>query len=356
LINNGDLTESKVTMKKIAIRADADEVRGMGHLMRCIAIAECIGELGNECLFFIKENQKAIAILKKNGMNYKILQNAVHGKESELDELKAELKEEGIGTLLIDAYDVTEKYFQTLHQSVRLIYIDDLNQFKYDVDGIVNYAWSTSKDQYDKYNYSNVDFLMGKQYIPVRKTFLNRRQEQIPPILKNVLITTGGTDPHHIVTGFIAQWDFEKYKNINLQVIIGQFYDNKEELRTLAAENPQIKVYENLTDLAEIMSKCEAAVSAGGTTIWELSTVGVPVVGIAFVENQKGIFPLEDAGLLAKAVDFLQDDEDALKLIIRSVERLIEDDVYRFKLAGYAKNQIDGLGAMRIAQYIVSYR
>lgn len=341
-------------MKKIAIRTDADEVRGMGHLMRCTAIAECICSLGHECLFIIKENKKAIAILEQNKMIYRILQNAVHGKEFELEELKGVIEREGIHTLLIDAYDVTNKYFKTLHQDVRLIYIDDLNQFKYDVDGIVDYAWSASEEQYKKYNYSDVDFLMGNQYIPVRKSFLDNRQEQIPPTVKNVLITTGGTDPKHIVTRIIEKWNFEKYADVNLQVIIGQFYDNKEELKSLARQYPQINVYENLTNLSEIMSKCEVAVSAGGTTIWELCTIGVPIVGIAFVENQKGIFPLEEAGILAKAVDFLKNEENAITLIIKSIERLIEDNQYRSKLVYSAKNQVDGLGAMRIAKYIVS--
>lgn len=340
-------------MKTIAIRTDADKMRGMGHLMRCIAIAEGIGALGHESLFIIRENAKAIQVLEQNQMRYEVLKTNVGEKEAELEELIALLQRFGIETLLLDAYDITERYLSCLHKVIRLVYMDDMNMFRYDVDALVNYTWKASAKQYEKHNYSNVEFLLGSRYIPVRNTFLVNRQEQIPQKVENVLLTTGGTDPEHIVMKLMKKWDFEKYPDIKLHVIVGQYYDNKDELEDMAKRYPQIQLYENVTNLAPIMSQCEAAISAGGTTIWELCTVGVPAIGIAFVENQKGIFPLGEDGMLAAAVDFMKDEEQALQQVLNNAVRLLEHADYRQGLIETIKLHADGLGARRIAEYLL---
>lgn len=42
--------------------------------------------------------------------------------------------------MLIDSYEVTEKYLREVHNLVRVMYIDDLNINPYEVDALVCYA------------------------------------------------------------------------------------------------------------------------------------------------------------------------------------------------------------------------
>ena len=53
-------------------------------------------------------------------------------------------------------------------------------------------------------------------------------------------------------------------------MIVGSMNRNENMLRELAAENPKIILHKNIPDMWRYMQQCEAAVSAGGTTLLEL--------------------------------------------------------------------------------------
>ena len=46
----------------IAIRADGNEVLGMGHLMRCISIGKSLEKHGARCLFIVAQKQSGAFI------------------------------------------------------------------------------------------------------------------------------------------------------------------------------------------------------------------------------------------------------------------------------------------------------
>lgn len=45
----------------------------------------------------------------------------------------------------------------------------------------------------------------------------------------------------------------------------------------------------DVKDMAGLMTACQLAVTAGGTTIYELSVLGVPFVCFSYAENQEGL-------------------------------------------------------------------
>lgn len=338
--------------KKVIIRTDADSVRGMGHLMRCIAIAQRIPECDGECIFYIGNQEHAARILEQYQMQYVVLETADRGKEGELEELLQRGRKEQAAAILIDAYDVTQYYLSSLRTIAKVVYLDDLNQFYYPVDGMINYTWGVDRAEYEKYPYQDEVFLLGREYIPVRKEFSPEKEYTFGEV-RNVMLTTGGTDPEHIVSRFLEKWKAAQHNQVKLHVILGKYFDNIEEIRQLASDKAQIVLYENLTNLSEVMRKCEVAVSAGGTTIWELCSVGVATVGVAFVENQQGIFRLEQEGILAGAINMMEADEQAMNQLLACVEHLMEDREYRQRLVQKAHEQIDGMGSKRIAQYLL---
>lgn len=337
----------------IGIRADANEVIGMGHLMRCISIAQAVREQGETCIFFTCENNLAAELLEEYRFPYCFIRESYDEKEKELYTLQREIEKRDIRVVLLDSYEVTEEYLKRLHQMVKLVYMDDLNSFLYDVDGVVNYSLHASEALYAPFGYSGTDFLLGHKYIPLRKEFCGGDFRRNSGKVRNIMLTTGGTDPFGITAGVLQGWNFEKFGDVTFHVVAGQYFDGeyRNKLRELAENRENVILYENLFQLSGVMERCDAAFSAGGTTVLELCAMGVAVVGMAFADNQSAVFGYAKEGMIAGAVDILQ--EDGLKKARDIMEKLIEDLEYFKRVQERARTFVDGKGAGRLADYLI---
>jgi UDP-2,4-diacetamido-2,4,6-trideoxy-beta-L-altropyranose hydrolase len=94
------------------------------------------------------------------------------------------------------------------------------------------------------------------------------------------------------------------------------------------------------SDMAEVMSHVDVAVSAAGSTAWELCALGVPSLLIAVSPNQTGVAAaLDRAGA---AVRTTMDD------VSRDLAALLADDSRRSALSSRARTVTDGRGARRV--------
>ncbi len=339
----------------IGIRADSNEIIGMGHLMRCLSVGLQIRKLGEECIFILCKNDRAEELLKKYGFCYVFISGEFNKKDDEIEDLKNIIAEKNISLLLLDSYEITQKYLTALKNATKLVYIDDINRFHYDVDAIINYSCLAKKSWYQQFDYDNsVDFLIGSKYIPLREAFASRDFKRNRDFVSNILITTGGTDPFGISEYILKNWNFEKYKKIKIHVIIGQYYKNKEVLKELARKNPNIITYENIFDISDIMKQCEIGLSAGGTTLWELCSLKVAVIGVAFAENQNGISAYVEKGFIANTVN-VSNGISSLNEAIKSIEYLISNNDFRNEIINKASEYVDGNGAKRIAEYLTDF-
>ena len=211
--------------------------------------------------------------------------------EKELPELLS-LLSKAPSLLFVDSYFVTEPYLQAVSGICPVAYLDDLQLFDYPVDLVINYD-IIPEDMLPSYQaaYKRAgQTLLGASYTPLRRQF----QMEVPavrPSVKDILITTGGSDPYHFclnllscfqerLSALIAEPDF------HLHVLIGSLNEDKRLLKELAEELPFLKLHENVTDMAALMASCDLAISAAGTTLYELCAVGIPAVSYSFADNQ----------------------------------------------------------------------
>lgn len=126
-------------MDEIYIRTDMNNQIATGHMMRCLAIADAL-QKNRIKVNFIVADESALELLKKYGYKAIILYTKWNNKEAELPVLKKYIQKLNIKKMLIDSYEVTEKYLREVHNLVRVMYIDDLNINPYEVDALVCYA------------------------------------------------------------------------------------------------------------------------------------------------------------------------------------------------------------------------
>lgn len=340
----------------IGIRCDANDEIAMGHLMRCMTIAEQLQEMGERVLFFISDASAASTLLEKN-IPYICLQNDYRKKDEELPILLTSCDEQEIACLLVDSYEVTSHYLEQLHSRMSVAYIDDINAMHYPVDLLINYTVDADRNDYNgRGDYRGTKFLLGSRYIPIRKEFAENRRDSVNYPLTSLFLTSGGTDPYGMIRKLITEWNsIPRLQQMKKYVVVGKYYDRIEALQQCASQYGNIEIYQNIPDIWNVMKKADIAVTAGGTTVAELCAMGKPMVAFAMADNQlPGLHAYESLGALEYAGDVRADDKRVIQNISNSIKRMCEEESYAVSLMQKANSIVDGRGAQRIAQELIA--
>lgn len=337
---------------KLGIRADANAVIAMGHLMRCMAIAQQCRERGSEVLFFISD-EDGLDALRKQGFSVVCLHNSYCDKDAEVEEMVSLCQKHRVTHLLVDSYEVTQHYLERLREYVVLAYLDDLNLFAYPVDVLINYAPGTTRLQYlEKGTYDKTRMLLGTRYIPLREEFLGK-PIGIRPQVRELLITTGGSDPYHVgLTLVKALAQGEATAKMRKYVVLGRFSEDYEALQQIAGQFGSIQIYQNITNMAGVMRRCDLAVSAGGITLAELCACGVPTIAFTMADNQmEGTKAYANGGILCYAGDARK--EGMVEAVLQQIQKLQGDEKQRSLMSTLGLKWVDGQGAGRIVEELM---
>lgn len=381
----------------IAIRADGNETLGMGHLMRCMSIAKALEKRGAQCVFFVAQEQAGVFIREK-GFCCEVLGTDYRDMEAELPRLKeivgrysvklacesgmlesqttkllcakemvqcdileqaqreALVENDTLNLWLVDSYQITRKYLQELQKMCPVFYLDDTGAQVYEADGVINYNIYGDELEYTSKCPEAMKLLLGANYAPVKEEFV-KTPYTVREDVQNVLITMGGSDKLNI-TGVLSQSLLQKLpERIELTLICGRFNPHLQELLQLQERNKRVHVLVDVADMWKHMSQADVAVSAAGSTMYELSAMGVPTVCCYYVENQRRIAEgfASKVGM-CNAGDFSAEPETVLKRMTEAVCELVADRAAREALSGRMKQVADGQGAVRIARELLTVR
>ena len=341
------------TQKMIYLRADGNPQIASGHLMRCLTIARALRK--KEVLpVFIVSDPTSIEMLRNMFTPEEIsshafpivhLQTAYDDLEAEIPVLSRILTAQKPQCMLVDSYFATAAYFEALQGLCPLAYLDDLQSFDAPVDLVINYDLSPDTSFYQNAR----RILTGAAYTPLREQF-SLQQYHVWEQVKDVLISTGATDPWYIAADLLESLLADPFwKDTCFHMMTGPVHQSRERLLSYAASDSRVQIHENVKNMASLMAECDLALSAGGTTLYELCAIGVPTVSFAFTDNHlPGIRDFAAADLIPTAgdirtnKDFIFHTAETLKLLALTPAQRT-DQSFRMRMA------IDGAGANRIA-------
>ncbi len=340
-------------MKKIiGFRVDANEHIASGHLMRCIAIAEACIKSGNKCIFYLAE-EKMTERLIQSELAYHILNSKWNNLETEIDVLVAMLKEEKVDVLVVDSYYASKRYLESLNKILPTCYIDDMGKDLYNITMLLHYgSWPDDNTFEMRYAKTETKVLAGMRYVPLRSEFEGLSDTENRE--KSILITTGGTDPYNI-SGKVVQELIQRpcCWNYTFKVIVGGMNTNATMLKELLVDK-RVELLRNIYNMGELMRKSQCAVSAGGTTLFELCACSTPTVCFSFAENQEEFCKetgrrevMLYAGDARKVADIHQ-------IIANKVEYFLKDECLMENYIIKMRQMVDGQGARRIADTLSS--
>ncbi len=331
------------------IRTDMNRIIATGHMMRCLSIADAAKMRGEDTTFLLADDQAA-DLLTKRGYRYKILHTKWNEMEAELPVLLQYIKEWSIRAILIDSYQVTQEYLKRLSEAVKTFYIDDLNAFVYPVSGLICYASYWEKFHYPA-RYKNTKLYLGLQYAPLRKEFCGCKKKLIKPLVKNLLLMSGGSDPYDILSKVLKKLEKSAFETI--QVICGVYNTKYDALRKTYQSHKNICIQKATDHVDVCMKQADLAISAGGTTLYELCAVGTPTISYSFADNQlDNVKTFQRQGMIDYAGDARWD--DVASRIVRLVEAQTVDAKMRAKRSENMQKLVDGKGAGRIAGQLMN--
>ena len=381
----------------VVIRADANSKIGMGHVMRCLSVVDALVKRGEEVLF-VTADDTPVPLLTKKGVPYRVLHTDYADMEAELPKLWNALSElpQGPGVpeatlpqrntfILVDSYYVTEKYLAALKKRITTIYMDDIYAFSYPVDMLINYNIYGEEMGYEKdAAFADTKLLLGTEYVPLREEFaagagyaqsrkeLSAETENVTPAEDRlhqmaeqgrtadggILITTGGSDSFNLAGQLLMEaMKYDALKEKEYHVVSGSLNLHIGELQALAQKHENIHIHCNVTNMAELMAESEIALSAGGSTLYEFCAMGVPVIAFSFAENQERLVQtFVKRGIAQYGGNYRTDGNKMIQNTIAGLETLLEDENLRTEYRKKARALVDGKGADRIAEAIISGR
>lgn len=363
----------------IWIRADANKDIGSGHVMRCLSIAAALQKMGEQVCFIVAD-EGAATLLQDRGQEYKILHTVYKDMESELERFCGMLCEQKPDLLLVDSYFTTEKYLRKVREVVRVAVMDDVPRFAYPVDGIVNYNIYGADLKYEevmrKADERNGEgctcagdlpegrtrrgtqhcLCLGTAYAPLREQFQGIAYT-VRQVVGDVLITTGGSDKYNLA-GKILEAVLAKKETSGLgyHVVSGAFNPHLPYLQELAEKHTNIKLYQNVRDMASLMQQADIAITAGGSTMYELCAVGVPILCFSFVDNQELIVEtFAGKGLVAYGGNYLKEKEAFAGNVTEALAALAGSFEARQSYSSRERQLVDGKGAHRLAEALCEW-
>lgn len=330
----------------IAIRVDGNPQIATGHVMRCLAIANGLKKAGKTPLFIVADDNSE-QLLHPSGYQIINLHTQWDMLDSEIPQITAVLRQHTISKLIVDTYFVTETYLSALEDVCPAIYIDDMNLFRYPVSVVVNYNIYAFDIPYEEiYRGTKTKLLLGPQYAPLREEFQNI-EPCIRDTVRKILITVGGSDRYNIAGKILRQITAdERFSGIEFHVVAGRLNPHIAELRGLVDDNPLIRIHQNVTEMAKLMHSCDLAVTAGGSTMYELCACGVPSVCFSWADNQlMSVKAFSEKGLIPSAGDMREDEVKCIWGIVDCLNKYLQDSSLRRGKSSGMRSVTDGRGA-----------
>ena len=337
----------------IIFRADANKEIGAGHVMRCLSIADAAARAGESCLFLCASADLEEAVRSRghelviSGGDYR------HMEEDGLDKLIGERKPLAV---VVDSYQVTEAYLTHIKECCedcgsRLAYINDDPLFPYPCHILLNYNIGRSEEDYRKlYSGKLPQLLTGTGYVPLRSAFSGVADGRVKDRAEKVLVSTGGADPGHMAADLA---DAAEGSGLHYHFVLGPLSPDRELLKEKAKGN--ITLHENVRDMATLMKSCDIAVSAAGSTLYELCALRVPTLTYILEDNQIALAEgFASRGIMKNCGDIRRlGNKELARCLVKEAEALAAAKEERERMAKAMAAVTDGRGAERIADVLL---
>ena len=338
-----------MTQPAVGIRADASPAIGVGHAVRCLALAEelldrgcavtLIGEVSVDWL------RAAVDLMDLRAVPAPVA----------AEDVVALCRELGLEALVVDGYELDPDLGAAARRAGMVVLALHDGGFGAAQDADVHLDQNLGSTPHPSAGAGHVA-LAGVEYALFRRGVLDLASAPRPDDgATRVLAVFGGTDPRG-AAGIVAPLVLGTGVDLELTCIVA-----RPELGEAVAALPTtpgqtVRVLPPTPDVMALAAASTVTVSAAGSSVWELLLLGVPTGVVAVADNQLASYhDISGRGVVAPvgALDDLVSSPRARRAATAELTRLLTDTAHRERLSAEARRLVDGQGRRRVADVLL---
>jgi spore coat polysaccharide biosynthesis predicted glycosyltransferase SpsG len=295
----------------------AGSAAGLGHLKRCLSIAQELKKLCHNIEFYVNHDEDD-HLIRKNGF-------AIRNDSKKKCDM-----------IIVDRYDVNNEMLAEYKKKCKLLArIDDASPHLFNdqiSDIIINGNAYANKKLYDGISRRTLNLIGGGRFIPMdTKMCLARSKYRVRKNIRTVIVTFGGTDTDHVLRFCekIASLD------LDVEVLVPNGISLQRKL-----DRSKIKPLPFVDNMHQILQRADLVICSASSTCWQAAAVGVPFIAYQTADNQMLIFEYIKKSKIGIALP----EATMLKKVIKQLNYGKRKALYRS-----ARRTVDCKGAQRIA-------
>jgi UDP-2,4-diacetamido-2,4,6-trideoxy-beta-L-altropyranose hydrolase len=340
--------------KPLLLRADANTRMGTGHVMRCLALGQAWQDAGGQTALAGAVGGLAARLTAEGIANEPV--GAEPGSPEDAARTAAAARRLGAGWVVLDGYQFARTYQAALKDAgLRVLTLDDYGHAGHDrADVVLNQNLAAPEDWYrDRGPCTRL--LLGPRYALLRREFwpLRRWDRPVADVARKVLVTLGGADPNNVSRRVLDSLALLDAGGLEAVVVAGASNSHAQELAAAAAASAvPVRLLHQVAGMAELVQWADVAVTAGGSTCWELAFLGLPALVLVVADNQR---PVAEGLAAARAAVNLGWFADVTpRHIADELARLLGSAPLRAELSRRGQALVDGWGGARVVRHLHS--
>ncbi len=329
-------------MFTVLFRVDSSPQVGLGHLMRCLALADALKNYKVKSLFVIAGDEltsKAIILKRKHSV---IFISSLCTNE-ELVFLNRIIENESPGAVVLDGYNFNYDYQKKLNtKGAPLVCLGWSSDYRTAADLVVNQNIWASPGLYAGQIQPGATLLLGTKYALLPQDY-HQRTKEVRTSCEHILITLGGGKYSQLGLVIYGMLQDLPYR---FTVVLGPYSE-----KIAGRSGGNLEILSGIDNLYSLLRETDLAVTASGSTAWELCCLGVPFITYILSDNQKqNAIALSEYGASINMGWINQLEQGSLR---ETITFLASNYEKRASMAQRGQSLVDGLGADRVAKVIV---
>jgi spore coat polysaccharide biosynthesis predicted glycosyltransferase SpsG len=335
----------------VLFRCDGSPEIGLGHVVRCVALANCLKET-HDCriTFAMRNGPLGLEMVRQHGYPVSAPMDADQSLNYGLW-LGDVISTVGAQILVLDVRDdLSRATVSALREhGILIVTLDDPSDRRLAAD--LAFYPPVPQVQRLKWDGFTGQLYTGWEWVVLRREFAQRPPRPLH-VLSQVLVTMGGSDPAGLTLKTINALDMldEDFETV---LVLGPGFAYHEGLgHLLGRSHRHFELWQNARDMSALMTRADLAVASFGVTAYELAAMSIPSIFLCLTEDHvESASAFVEAGTAVCLGVFSEITKQGLA---QAVKFLLSDASERLRMAGQARERVDGQGAMRIAHIMAA--